>query len=57
MVDVAQTPTLGYMELVQQRDARTLLPIVQQPKVIYLAKPVSSDKVFFSADYISFVCI
>ena len=57
MVDVAQTPTLGYMELVQQRDARTLLPIVQQPKVIYLAKPVLSDKVFFSADYISFVCI
>ena len=31
--------------------------IVQQPKAIYLAKPVSSDKVFFSADYISFGCL
>ena len=30
-----------------------LLLVVQQPKVIYLANPVSSDKVFFSADYIS----
>ena len=28
---------------------------VQQPKAIYLANPVSSDKVlFFSVDYISF---
>ena len=31
--------------------------IVQQPKAIYLANPVSSDKVFFSVDYISFGCI
>ena len=30
MVDVSHTPALGYMELVQQRDARTLLPIIQQ---------------------------
>ena len=31
--------------------------IVQQPKAIYLTNPVSSDKVFFSVDYISFGCI
>ena len=31
--------------------------IVQQPKAIYLANPVSPDKVFFSVDYISFGCI
>ena len=30
MVDVSHTPALGYMELVQQRDASTLLPIIQQ---------------------------
>ena len=28
--------------------------VVQRPKAIYLAKLVTSDKVFFSADYISF---
>ena len=33
------------------------LPLVQQPKAIYLTNPVSSDKVFFSVDYISFGCI
>ena len=31
--------------------------LVQQPKAIYLANPVSSDKVSFSADYISFGCL
>ena len=31
--------------------------IVQQPEAIYLANPVSSDKLFFSSDYISFGCI
>ena len=30
MVDVSHTPALGYMKLVQQRDAITLLPIIQQ---------------------------
>ena len=34
-----------------------MILIVQQPKAIYLANPVSSDKVFFSVDYISFGCI
>ena len=29
MVDVSQTPALGYMEVVHQRDAATLLPIIQ----------------------------
>ena len=29
MVDVSHTPALGYMEIVQQRDAATLLPIIQ----------------------------
>ena len=27
MLDTSQTPSLGYMEIVQARDARTLLPI------------------------------
>ena len=31
--------------------------LVQQPKAIYLANPVLSDKVFFPVDYISFGCI
>ena len=30
LVDTTQTPALGYMELVQRRDAATLLPIIQQ---------------------------
>ena len=30
--------------------------IVQQPKAIYLANPVLSDKAFFPVDYISFGC-
>ena len=30
MVDVSHTPALGYMQIVPQRDARTLLPIIQQ---------------------------
>ena len=30
MADTSQTPAVGYMELVQQRDATTLLPIIQQ---------------------------
>ena len=29
MVDTSQQPALGYMELVQQRDASNLLPIIQ----------------------------
>ena len=29
MVDTSQQPALGYMEVVQQRDALTLLPIIQ----------------------------
>ena len=29
MVDVSQQPALGYMEIVQQQDAATLLPIIQ----------------------------
>ena len=29
MVDVSHTPALGYMEVVQRRDAATLLPIIQ----------------------------
>ena len=29
MVDTSQTPTVGYMEIVHQRDAATLLPIIQ----------------------------
>ena len=29
MVDVSQEPALGYMEIVQQRYAATLLPIIQ----------------------------
>ena len=29
MVDVSQQPAMGYMEIVQQRDAPTLLPIIQ----------------------------
>ena len=28
MVDIAHTPALGYMEIVAQRDAATLLPII-----------------------------
>ena len=31
--------------------------IVQQPKATCLGNPVSPDKVFFPADYISFGCI
>ena len=30
MADTSQTPAVGYMELVPQRDAATLLPIIQQ---------------------------
>ena len=30
MVDSSQSPALGYMEIVQRRDAATLLPIIQQ---------------------------
>ena len=30
MVDTSQTPSLGFMQNVQQRDAATLLPIIQQ---------------------------
>ena len=30
MVDVSHTPALGYMQIVPQRDARTLLPIIRQ---------------------------
>ena len=30
MVDVSHSPALGYVEVVQQRDAATLLPIIQQ---------------------------
>ena len=30
MVDISVTPALGYMEIVAQRDAATLLPIIQQ---------------------------
>ena len=30
MVDTSQTPSLGFMQIVQQRDAATLLPIIQQ---------------------------
>ena len=30
MVDISHTPALGYVQLVQQRDAATLLPIIQQ---------------------------
>ena len=29
LVDTSHTPALGYMEIVQQRDAATLLPIIQ----------------------------
>ena len=29
MADTSHTPALGYMELVNQRDAATLLPIIQ----------------------------
>ena len=29
LVDTSHTPALGYMEVVQTRDARTLLPIIQ----------------------------
>ena len=28
-LDVSQQPAMGYMEIVQQRDAPTLLPIIQ----------------------------
>ena len=30
MVDVSHAPALGYMEIVQDRQAATLLPIIQQ---------------------------
>jgi hypothetical protein len=30
IVDTSHTPALGYMELVQTRDAATLLPIIQR---------------------------
>ena len=30
LVDVSQSPALGYMEIVHRRDAVTLLPIIQQ---------------------------
>ena len=30
MVDVTYIPAIGYMEIVDQRDAATLLPIIQQ---------------------------
>ena len=30
MADTPQTPAIGYMELVPQRDATTLLPVIQQ---------------------------
>ena len=30
MVDVTHIPAIGYMEIVDQRDAATLLPIIQQ---------------------------
>ena len=30
LADTSQTPALGFMEVVQQRDAATLLPIIQQ---------------------------
>ena len=30
MVDVSHSPALGYMQIVAQRDASTLLPIIQQ---------------------------
>ena len=30
IVDTSHTPALGYMELVQKRDAATLLPIIQR---------------------------
>ena len=30
MVDISHTPALGYMQVVNQRDAATLLPIIQQ---------------------------
>ena len=30
MVDTSNTPSLGYMEIVPQRNAATLLPIIQQ---------------------------
>ena len=30
MVDTSQTPSLGFMQNVQQRDPATLLPIIQQ---------------------------
>ena len=30
MVDTSQTPSFGFMQIVQQRDAATLLPIIQQ---------------------------
>ena len=30
MVDTSHSPALGYMEIVQQRDAVTLLPIIQR---------------------------
>ena len=30
MVDTSHTPALGYVEVVAQRDAATLLPIIQQ---------------------------
>ena len=29
IVDTSQTPALGYMEVVQTRDAATLLPIIR----------------------------
>ena len=29
LVDTSHTPALGYMEIVQQQDATTLLPIIQ----------------------------
>ena len=30
MADTSQTPAVGYMELIPQRDTTTLLPIIQQ---------------------------